>query len=91
MKPTKEQMKELLTPKNGSFIKAGIENGKCHIELKARGVDQIAMLMSLTEHIIGGSPMTIDEYCELLKHALRDDKSLDTFDKLFRKVLEDQE
>jgi len=84
-------MKELLTPKEGSFIKAGIKNGKCCIEIKARGIDQFAMLMSLTEHIVKGSPMPIDEYCELLKHALRDDKSLDTFDKLFSKVLGDQE
>jgi hypothetical protein len=91
MKITQEQMKELLAPKNGSFIKAGIENGKCHLEIKARGIDQMAMLMSLTEHILGGSPMTIDEYCEMLKNALRDDKSLDTFDKLFREVMKDKE
>jgi hypothetical protein len=90
MKITEEQMKELLTPKNGSFIKARIENGKCGLEIKARGIDQLAMLMSLTEHILKNSPMTIDEYCELLKHALRDDKSLDTFDKLFREVMENK-
>lgn len=90
MKITEEQMKELLTPKEGSFIKAGIENGTCHLEIKARGVDQMAMLMSLTEHILKNAPITIDEYCEMLKHALRDDKSLETFDQLFRKVLEDK-
>lgn len=90
MKPTKEQMKELLTPKEGAFIKAKIENGTCHIETKARGIDHIALLMSLTDHFIEHAPLTIDEYCEMLKHTLRADKSLETFNQLFKDIMENR-
>lgn len=91
MKLTKEQKKELLTPQEGAFIKAKIENGKCHIESKARGIDEIAMLMALTEHFIERAPLTIDEYCEMLKNTLHADKSLETFNRLFREIVEDKE
>lgn len=91
MKPTKEQMKELLTPKEGAFMKAMIENGTCHLEINARGIDEIALLMALTDHFIERAPLTIDEYCEMLKHTLRADKSLETFNQLFKDVVEDRE
>lgn len=91
MKLTKEQMKELSTPKEGAFIKAKIEDGTCHIETKARGIDEIALLMALTDHFIERSPMTIDGYCQMLKDLSRADKSLKTFNQLFREIVEDKE
>lgn len=91
MKPTKELIKELLTPKEGAFIKAKIENGTCHIESKVRGIDEIALVIALTEHLLERAPMTIDEYCEMIKRTMRADKSLETFNQLFKDVVEDSE
>lgn len=84
---SKELLEELMKPQEGAFVSARIEHGTCHIEGAGRGIDHLALLIGLTQNIINNSPISIDEYCDMLKHSQFDDNSLKIFTKMFGDVI----
>lgn len=67
-----ELLKTLLENKPAKITAECDENGKSTVAVKARGIDIIALSMSIIEEIIKDSngALTVDVYCDMLKHAL---------------------
>lgn len=70
----KELLKTLLEIKPAKITAECDENGKSTVEVEGRGIDIIALSISIIEEIIKDSngALTVDKYCEMLKYTINE-------------------
>lgn len=71
-------------------INAKLDMHNHEISTSGRAIDILALLLATTESIVNKLPLSIDEYCEILKISFNRQKKNDdfeTFQKLFKDLL----
>lgn len=61
------------------------------MDIEGRGIELMSLLLTVTERIVRESPLSIDEYCKILKKGAdknEKDKSMELFNKLFNDIRE---
>lgn len=72
-----ELIKQLLYPKAAKIEASCNETGKDTVLIESRGIDTLALSMSIIEGIIEDSngALTVDVYCDMLKYTLNQKKN----------------
>ena len=73
-----ELIKQLLEPKAAKIEASCNETGKSTLLIEGRGIDTIALSMTIIENIIKESngALTVNDYCDMLKYALNQKKQV---------------
>lgn len=88
-------LSEISTNKEAFVSAKKLADGKVCIEADGRGIDQMALLLALSEGIIENSPFSVDDYCRILKSGMSEKSkkldNLDIFSQMFSTVMKDKD
>ena len=63
----RDLLKEILTDKEASIKAETDDNGGTSISLEGRAIDLLMISLAISERIIEKTPVTVDDYCKILK------------------------
>lgn len=84
----KEFMKKIFETKPTS-IEAKVDKHEQRIVMTGRGVDLLALSLAIVESIVSKLPLSIDNYCNMLKEGFNQTHNQDDGVATFKKTFED--
>lgn len=88
-----EDLKKIFFEHKSASITAKINESSPYVsmDIKGRGVELMSLLLTVTEKIVRESPLSIDDYCKILKKGTdinEKEKNMELFNKLFNDIRE---
>ena len=86
-----EEFKKVFFDSQPASIKATLEkDGDVSVKIDGRGADLISLSMCIVEDIVKNLPLSIDDYCNILKDGYIARQGIDVFEKLFEDLFDEQ-